>query len=94
VIFLGKYNYLIDAYFDFEKDMKNKVYNPLIYYRNRVDYEDFCYEILTLMISETAKEYEKLPCVEDVEILKNILYGGVWSKYNLERQKKEKELKS
>lgn len=92
--FLGKYIYLIDAYFDLEKDMKNKVYNPLIFYRNRADYEDFCYEMLTLMISETANEFEKLPCVEDVEILRNILYGGVWSKYNVERQKKEKDLKS
>lgn len=92
--FLGKYIYLIDAYFDLEKDMKNKTYNPLIFYRNRADYEDFCYEMLTLMISETAREFEKLPCVEDVEILRNILYGGVWSKYNTERQKKEKDLKS
>lgn len=90
--FLGKYIYLIDAYFDLDKDIKNKSYNPLRYYKDREDYEEFCYEMLSMMIAETAGEFEKLPCVEDVEILRNILYGGVWCKYNAERQKKEGEL--
>ncbi len=88
--FLGKYIYIMDAYFDLEEDIKNKSYNPLIYYKNREDYEDFCHEILTLMISEAANEFEKLPCVMDVEIIRNILYGGVWSKYNTKRQKIER----
>ncbi len=88
--FLGKFIYLIDAYFDLESDKKNNSYNPLVYYSEREDYEEFCFELLTLMISETANEFEKLPCVEDAGILKNILYGGVWNKYNTERQKKER----
>lgn len=86
--FLGKYIYLIDAYFDLETDIKNKSYNPLIYYKNQENYEEFCFEMLTMMISESANEFEKLPCVEDVEILRNIFYGGVWCKYNAEIQKK------
>lgn len=90
--FLGKYIYLIDAYFDLEEDIKKKNYNPLFFYKDRADYEDFCYGILTLMIAETADAFEKLPCVEDVEILRNVLYGGVWSKYNTEKQKKEGNL--
>lgn len=88
--FLGKYIYLIDAYFDLEEDIKNKSYNPLISYKDREDYETFCHDILTMMISEAANEFEKLPCVLDVEILRNILYGGVWSKYNTKRQKIER----
>ncbi len=88
--FLGKYIYLLDAYFDLEKDMKNNAYNPLVFYKDREDYEEFCFEMLTMMIAETANAFEKLPCVEDVEILRNILYGGVWSKYNTEKQKKER----
>ncbi|MFA9378734.1 MAG: DUF5685 family protein [Lachnotalea sp.] len=89
--FLGKYIYLIDAYFDLEEDIKNKSYNPLIFYKDRADYEEFCHEMLTLMISEAANEFEKLPCVIDVEILRNILYGGVWSKYNAKKQKIERK---
>lgn len=88
--FLGKYIYLIDAYFDLEEDIKNKSYNPLIAYKDREDYENFCHEMLTMMISEAANEFEKLPCVVDAEILRNILYGGVWSKYNTKRQKMER----
>ncbi|WP_099468111.1 DUF5685 family protein [Konateibacter massiliensis] len=88
--FLGKYIYLIDAYFDLEDDIKNKSYNPLIFYKEQERYEEFCFEMLTLMISEAANEFEKLPCVLDVEILRNILYGGVWSKYNSKKQKTER----
>lgn len=92
--FLGKYIYLIDAYFDLEEDKKNKSYNPLIFYHKRADYEDFCFEMLTLMISEAANEFEKLPCVLDVEVLRNILYGGVWSKYNTKKTEDRKEQKA
>jgi len=88
--YLGKYIYLIDAYFDLEEDIKNKSYNPLIFYKDRADYEDFCHEMLLLMISETANAFEKLPCVKDVQILRNILYGGVWTKYNTKKQKTER----
>ena len=27
-------------------------------------------------------EFEKLPCIQDVEILRNILYAGVWKKFD------------
>ena len=31
--------------------------------------------------------FERLPCVEDVDLLRNILYSGVWLKYNCKRAK-------
>ncbi|MBA4688510.1 MAG: hypothetical protein H2184_15265 [Candidatus Galacturonibacter soehngenii] len=88
--YLGKYIYIMDAYFDLEEDIKNNSYNPLLYYKHQKDYEDFCHDALTMMISEAANEFEKLPCVIDIEILRNILYGGVWSKYNTKKQKIER----
>lgn len=87
--FLGKYIYLIDAYMDLEDDLKNESYNPLIDYKDRTDYEEFCHEILKMMISESAACFEMLPCVEDAEILRNILYGGVWTRYYAKKGKKE-----
>lgn len=33
------------------------------------------------MMAECAREFEKLPILENVEILRNILYSGVWVKY-------------
>ena len=46
------------------------------------------------MMAECAKGFEKLPIVQDIDILRNIIYSGVWSKYNnkkSEQAKKNKE---
>ena len=34
-----------------------------------------------------ARSFERLPCVEDVDLLRNILYSGVWLKYNCKHAK-------
>ena len=34
-----------------------------------------------MMMAETSRVFEQLPIVEEVEILRNILYAGVWSRY-------------
>ena len=35
---------------------------------------------------------EHLPCVEESQIIKNIIYSGVWSNYNkIQKEKQEKE---
>ena len=32
--------------------------------------------------------FERLPCVEDADLLRNILYSGVWLKYNCNNAKR------
>ena len=88
--FLGKYIYLIDAYEDVEKDVKKGNYNPFTEIDKNENFDDFVQKILTMMISECAREFENLPIIEDVDILRNILYSGVWSKYKAVRNKREK----
>lgn len=88
--FLGKYIYLIDAYEDIEKDVKKGNYNPFTEIYKNENFDDFVQKILTMMISECAREFENLPIIEDVDILRNILYSGVWSKYKAIRNKREK----
>lgn len=88
--FLGKYIYLIDAYEDVEKDVKKGNYNPFTEIYKNKNFDDFVQKILTMMISECAREFENLPIIEDVDILRNILYSGVWSKYKAVRNKREK----
>lgn len=88
--FLGKYIYLIDAYEDVEKDVKKGNYNPFTEIYKNENFDDFVQKILTMMISECAREFENLPIIEDVDILRNILYSGVWSKYKAVRNKREK----
>ncbi|MCR5101400.1 MAG: DUF5685 family protein [Butyrivibrio sp.] len=78
--FLGKFIYIMDAYDDIEKDIKAGSYNPLIniYNDKSVNFDDYCFQILTMMMSECSKAFEKLPLIENADILKNIIYSGVW----------------
>lgn len=86
--FLGKFIYLMDAYDDLEDDIKKGCYNPLKKLRESEDYEERMKGILCMMIAECSAEFEKLPCLLDVDILRNILYDGVWNRYRLIQMKK------
>ncbi|MBP1755068.1 MAG: hypothetical protein H6Q59_1466 [Firmicutes bacterium] len=80
--YLGKYIYLLDAYDDIEKDLKKNNYNPLIFSMDKETFEDDCRNMLTMMMAQCTKEYEMLPCLLDIDILHNILYDGVWTKFD------------
>ncbi|MFI3213139.1 MAG: DUF5685 family protein [Eubacteriales bacterium] len=101
--YLGKYIYLLDAYEDMEKDSKTKNYNVFLLtmeerenvaFNHKIDFkidenlENFCYNVLHMMMAECAREFEKLPILENVDILRNILYAGVWYRYEMVRQKR------
>ena len=79
---LGRFIYLMDAWEDADKDAKSGSYNPLLFMRERADYEENVYNILMLEIADCAQAFEKLPIVRDAGILRNILYSGVWVKYS------------
>jgi len=86
--YLGKFIYLLDAYEDIEEDIQKGTYNPLKKKYDNPDFEDECKTILTMMMSECCKEFEKLPILENVGILRNILYSGVWCRYEVVREKR------
>ena len=88
--YLGKYIYLLDAYEDLEEDEKTGNYNPLLKIRGREGFDDYVRELLTMMASGAAAAFERLPVVENVAILRNILYAGIWNKYYEVRNKREK----
>lgn len=90
--FLGKFIYIMDAYEDLEKDVKEGCYNPLKDLSKEEDYEKRCQEMLCMMIAEASAQFEGLPCLLDIDILRNILYDGVWTKYRkIQEQKKKSE---
>ncbi|MDD3337896.1 MAG: DUF5685 family protein [Lachnospiraceae bacterium] len=89
--YLGKFIYLMDAFDDLEDDRKKASYNPLITLSNRKDFEATIENILILMMADCSREFEKLPIVQHVEILRNILYSGVWTKYDQVKAKKLKK---
>ena len=70
--FLEKFIYLLDAYEDIEEDIRKNNFNPLKRMYNEPDFEEECRTILTMMMSECCKEFERLPILENVEILRNI----------------------
>ena len=86
--FLGKFIYLMDAYEDVEEDIKKDNFNPLKKMYESPDFEENCRMILTMMMSECCKEFEKLPIVDNADILRNILYSGVWCRYEMVRNKR------
>ena len=80
--YLGKFVYLMDAYDDLEKDMKSRSYNPFLAMKDDPEFDEKVRQILTMMISRSCEAFELLPCVENLPILRNILYSGVWTRYN------------
>jgi len=91
--YLGQFIYLVDAYEDIEEDMKKKRYNPLSSRYHLPDFEEKCHSILTMVMANCCMEFEKLPILDNIDILRNILYSGVWCRYETVREKRVKEEK-
>lgn len=85
---LGKFIYLLDAYDDLARDKRRGAYNPLKTLSKQPGYEEEMREIFELLLAQCAQSFERLPCVEDVDLLRNILYSGVWLKYNCKNAKR------
>lgn len=83
--YLGKFIYIMDAYDDVEKDLEKGNYNALAKYYGKPDFDERCMEMMDLVLAECTAHFEQLPCIEDANILRNILYAGVWQK--IERKK-------
>lgn len=89
--YLGKFIYLLDAYEDIEQDIKTGDYNPFKQLYRNVEFDDQVLNLLLLMIGECTDAFERLPLVENTEILRNILYSGVWVRYGKAKVEKTKE---
>ena len=75
---LGRFIYLLDAAVDFEKDKKHGKYNP--YLAMGMENADWARweDYLVLTMAKCTESYERLPLVQDKDILDNVLYSGVW----------------
>lgn len=84
-MYLGKFIYTMDAYLDIEEDIKKNNFNPLKTLHDREDFKDECKRILTIMAAEATKAFERLPIVENAEIIRNILYCGIWNRFERDK---------
>lgn len=87
---LGEFIYIMDAFIDLPRDIKKGRYNPLEQLRRDGRSDAYFKDILTMLIGNCTMEFEKLPLVSDVSILRNILYSGVWTRYELQQAKSRK----
>ena len=78
---LGKFVYIMDACIDLENDVSKGSYNP---FRNRCgleDNRDYFYEILKMFMGECLEFIDRLPLVEDMGIIRNVLCCGAWNSF-------------
>ncbi len=76
--YLGKFVYLMDAVMDFDDDVKSGSYNPLVEAGAApADME----EALRLIAAQAASAFERLPLEQDIHILRNSIYAGIWGQY-------------
>ena len=77
---LGRFIYIMDACVDFKDDLKHGRYNPL----SQMTISDF-EPMLCMLLADCTEKFAALNIgkeCENEDILENILYCGVWMKYN------------
>lgn len=85
---IGRYIYFADAAADYYEDKKTNSFNPL--FQLNIMPEDMR-PVLKTLLGEASEAFESLPLERDLKLLKNILYSGIWIKYNQAINKKEKK---
>ena len=90
---LGRFIYIMDACIDAKSDEKHGHPNPLVALGGTRDREGD-YALLTMLLADCTMAFEKLPMVQDVPLMRNILYAGVWQKYNQAFYRRDKREES
>lgn len=78
---LGRFIYIMDAVMDLDADTRKNSYNPFRRYYG-LDNENRFRDILKMLLAECVYYFDKLPLVQDADILKNILCLGLWQKFD------------
>lgn len=74
-----------------EDDVKKGNYNPFAKDYIIKGFDDRIKNMLLLMMAETCREFEKLPIIKYADILRNILYSGVWCRFESISRKRREE---
>ena len=92
---LGKFIYLLDAYDDLALDRKKHRFNPLEKLAQTIGEDglrDWVGQVLELMAADCARVFERLPIVENTDILRNVLYSGIWTAFRKGKGRRESEV--
>ena len=75
---LGRFIYLMDAWTDRKKDAKKGLFNPLPQDITREKMEEMLFDAA----SAASTAFERLPLDDNLSVLRNILYSGIWCRFN------------
>ena len=84
---LGRFIYFADAAIDYKRDVKTGSYNPLVVLEMK---PENLQPSLKLLLGDASQAFEFLPLVQDAHLLRNILYSGIWMRYDYAMRKKRK----
>lgn len=79
---LGKFIYIMDACLDLRADLRHERYNPMVASSS----ENFA-TILSLLMADCTQKYQQLAIHKDKNLIENILYSGVWTRYEADKLK-------
>lgn len=79
---LGKFIYYYDACMDFSADRKAGKYNPIVQSGAEELDPASARETLQLLIAGCVQNFQGLPILRDDGIIKNVLYSGVWLRFD------------
>ena len=79
---LGRFLYLLDAAMDLDEDAERKRYNPFLSLRGDPENEERFRDILRMQLGECVYFFDRLPLLQDANLMKNILCVGLWAAYN------------
>lgn len=77
---LGRVLYIMDACMDLDSDTFFNRYNPFRRYYGLNNAGRFR-DILKMLLADCVRELDRLPLVQDLEILDNILCAGLWTEF-------------
>lgn len=84
---LGRFIYMMDAFEDRVKDARRNRPNPFAPDASPQQVR----QILTVLLGECVIAFEKLPLERDLSLLRNILYAGVWTRFEMKTTREQKK---
>ena len=79
---LGRFIYIMDACIDYHSDERHHRPNPLRALGTGERTRQGDYDLLSMLLGDCTAVFEQLPLEQDLHLMRNILYTGVWQKYN------------
>lgn len=81
---LGKFVYAMDAAMDIEDDSRTGSYNP---FADMESTKEALRENLEFLAAGMTDAFERLPLERDVQVMRSVLYAGVWQRFKAKESK-------